>query len=99
MSVRALNAELGLSHETISKRFGPKLNLFRAAVDYGVGLTPSLIWTANSEKFPAGMISLDCKAWCGHSSSQHREIQRSVNYSFTKAWMNRSVPVSSANLA
>ncbi|MSZ51870.1 MAG: TetR family transcriptional regulator [Actinobacteria bacterium] len=38
MSVRALNAELGLSHETISKRFGPKLNLFRAAVDYGVGL-------------------------------------------------------------
>lgn len=37
MSVRALNAELGLSHETISKRFGPKLDLFRAAVDYGVG--------------------------------------------------------------
>ena len=38
MSVRALNADLGLSHETISKRFGPKRDLFRAAVDYGVGL-------------------------------------------------------------
>ena len=37
MSVRALNAELGLSHETISKRFGPKRDLFRAAVRFGVG--------------------------------------------------------------
>lgn len=36
MSVRALNAELGLSHETISKRFGPKSELFRAAVSRGV---------------------------------------------------------------
>lgn len=36
MSVRALNAELGLSHETISKRFGPKIQLFRAAVSFGV---------------------------------------------------------------
>ena len=38
MSVRALNAELGLSHETISKRFGPKADLFRAAVVYGVAI-------------------------------------------------------------
>jgi hypothetical protein len=53
MSVRALNAELGLSHETISKRFGPKLNLFRAAVDYGVGL---LVIDLDSElrKVPSG---------------------------------------------
>lgn len=36
MSVRALNAELGLSHETISKRFGPKIDLFRAAMRFGV---------------------------------------------------------------
>lgn len=36
MSVRALNAELGLSHETVSKRFGPKDELFRAAVQHGV---------------------------------------------------------------
>lgn len=35
MSVRALNAELGLSHETVSQRFGPKDQLFRAAVHYG----------------------------------------------------------------
>ncbi len=38
MSVRALNAELGLSHETVSKRFGPKSDLFRAAVARGVTL-------------------------------------------------------------
>lgn len=38
MSVRALNAALGLSHETISKRFGPKSELFRAAVGRGVDL-------------------------------------------------------------
>lgn len=37
MSVRALNAQLGLSHETISKRFGPKVDLFRAALGHGVG--------------------------------------------------------------
>lgn len=36
MSVRALNAELGLSHEAISRRFGPKNELFRSAVAYGV---------------------------------------------------------------
>lgn len=36
MSVRALNADLGLSHETISQRFGPKVDLFRAAVGRGV---------------------------------------------------------------
>jgi AcrR family transcriptional regulator len=38
MSVRALNAELGVSHETISKRFGSKSELFRAAVGHGVAL-------------------------------------------------------------
>lgn len=36
MSVRALNAELGLSHEAISRRFGPKSELFRSAVAHGV---------------------------------------------------------------
>jgi len=35
MSVRALNAELGLSKETVSKRFGPKHELFEAAVRHG----------------------------------------------------------------
>ena len=38
MSVRALNAELGVSHETISQRFGSKSELFRAAVGHGVAL-------------------------------------------------------------
>lgn len=36
VSVRALNAELGLSHEAISRRFGPKSELFRSAVAHGV---------------------------------------------------------------
>lgn len=35
-SVRALNAELGLSHETITQRFGTKAELFAAAVRHGV---------------------------------------------------------------
>lgn len=38
MSVRALNAALGLSHETVSKRFGSKSELFRLAVARGVTL-------------------------------------------------------------
>ena len=38
MSVRALNAKLGLSHETISKRFGSKSELFCAAVAHGFAL-------------------------------------------------------------
>ena len=37
MSVRALNAELGVSHETISKRFGSKTELFQAVVNFGMG--------------------------------------------------------------
>lgn len=36
MSVRALNATLGLSHEAVSQRFGTKSELFRAAVHHGV---------------------------------------------------------------
>ena len=35
MSLRALNAELGLSHGTISQRFGTKERLYFAAVDRG----------------------------------------------------------------
>ena len=35
-SVRALNATLGLSHETISQRFGSKRELYRAAVRHGL---------------------------------------------------------------
>jgi AcrR family transcriptional regulator len=35
-SVRALNAELGLSHETITQRFGTKGELYRAAVSHGL---------------------------------------------------------------
>ena len=35
-SVRALNAELGLSHETITQRFGTKAELYRAAVSHGL---------------------------------------------------------------
>lgn len=38
MSVRALNANLGLSHETVSQRFGTKSELFLAAVKYGFQL-------------------------------------------------------------
>ncbi len=34
-SIRALNAELGLSHATIGQRFGSKADLFRAAMDHG----------------------------------------------------------------
>ena len=38
MSVRALTANLGLSHETVSQRFGTKSELFLAAVNYGFQL-------------------------------------------------------------
>jgi AcrR family transcriptional regulator len=37
MSVRTLNAELGVSHNLINKRFGSKDDLWRAAVDHGFG--------------------------------------------------------------
>ena len=35
-SVRSLNGELGLSHETIGQRFGTKLDLYFAALDFGI---------------------------------------------------------------
>ena len=35
MSVRGLNTTLGLSHETISQRFGSKRELYFAALDHG----------------------------------------------------------------
>jgi AcrR family transcriptional regulator len=37
MSVRTLNADLGVSHNLINKRFGSKEELWRAAVDHGFG--------------------------------------------------------------
>ncbi len=36
MSVRNLNAHLGLSHETVRQRFGSKLDLYYASIDHGV---------------------------------------------------------------
>ncbi|HEY5303905.1 MAG TPA: TetR/AcrR family transcriptional regulator [Acidimicrobiales bacterium] len=36
MSVRHLNAQLGLSHETVRQRFGSKLDLYYAAIDHAV---------------------------------------------------------------
>jgi AcrR family transcriptional regulator len=36
MSVRRLNSDLGLSHETVRQRFGSKLELFFAALEYGI---------------------------------------------------------------
>jgi AcrR family transcriptional regulator len=36
MSVRRLNSQLGLSHETVRQRFGSKLDLYFAAIDHGV---------------------------------------------------------------
>jgi AcrR family transcriptional regulator len=36
MSVRKLNIDLGLSHETVRQRFGSKSELYFAAVDYGI---------------------------------------------------------------
>jgi AcrR family transcriptional regulator len=35
MSVRALSADLGLSHETVNRRFGSKKDLYFAALDHG----------------------------------------------------------------
>jgi AcrR family transcriptional regulator len=37
MSVRSLNAELGLSHGAVSQRFGSKLALYYAAIDHCFG--------------------------------------------------------------
>ncbi len=36
MSVRALSASLGLSHEAVGQRFGSKLDLFHATIEYGM---------------------------------------------------------------
>jgi AcrR family transcriptional regulator len=36
MSVRKLNIDLGLSHETVRQRFGSKSELYFAAVDHGI---------------------------------------------------------------
>lgn len=58
MSVRALNAELGLSHETVSKRFGQKDELFRAAVQHGVRLFINDFDRALDEAEPANDTQL-----------------------------------------
>ncbi len=44
MSVRGLNLDLGLSHETVRQRFGSKSELFFAAVDYGVAKFYTLLF-------------------------------------------------------
>lgn len=57
-SVRSLNADLGLSHGTISARFGSKLELFRAAIDHGfVGFLADI--AAERARRPAELDDLD----------------------------------------
>ena len=55
MSVRTLSADLGLSHETVNRRFGSKKDLYFAALDYGF---TSLFDAIASEAKTAPLVSL-----------------------------------------
>jgi AcrR family transcriptional regulator len=82
MSVRALNAELGLSHETISQRFGSKQTLYFAAVEFGVAEFNATFADARST-WPAEVEGLEELRATIHSfvtaAGQHPEIGRLVN--------------------
>jgi AcrR family transcriptional regulator len=58
MSVRSLNAELGLSHGAVNQRFGSKADLFRAAIDHGfVGFFADI--ASERAKRPADLDDID----------------------------------------
>lgn len=82
MSVRALNAELGLSHETISGRFGSKRQLYAAALDHGVaGFFASLARERAAQPAPSSDLD-DLRATIRSFISvaaSHRELGRLVN--------------------
>lgn len=49
VSVRTLNAELGVSHNLLYQRFGSKAQLWRAAVDWGFGGVAEAIEAADDQ--------------------------------------------------
>ena len=53
MSVRQLNVDLGLSHETVRQRFGSKHQLFVAAVDHAVEHFYTLLFEERAALGPA----------------------------------------------
>lgn len=81
-SVRALSAELGLSHETINQRFGSKQALYFAAVEAGVVDFHATFAEARSG-WPADLDGLDELRATLHSfitaASRHPEVGRLVN--------------------
>lgn len=82
MSVRALNAELGLSHETIGQRFGSKQALYFAAADFGIAGFFATIAEARAAE-PEVLDDIDELRATIRSfliaASQHPEIGRLVN--------------------
>ena len=82
MSVRALNAELGLSHETISQRFGSKQSLYFAAAELGVAGFNATFTEARAA-WPEGLDDLEQLRATIHSfitaASQHPEIGKLLN--------------------
>ena len=59
MSVRALSASLGLSHEAVGQRFGSKLDLFHATIDFGMTQLYASLEVAESEpSLPADDLAL-----------------------------------------
>lgn len=82
MSVRALNAELGLSHETISQRLGSKQALYLAAADFGIAEFFATIAEARATE-PDDLDDIDelratIRSFLA-AASQHPEIGRLVN--------------------
>ena len=81
-SVRALSAELGLSHETVHQRFGSKQSLYNAAVEFGV-VAVNASFAAARANWPDELEGVDELRATVHSfitaASRHPEVGRLVN--------------------
>jgi len=82
MSMRALNAELGLSHETIGARFGSKRQLYAAALEHGAaGFFTLLAMERAAQPAPPddlGELRETIRSFISVAAS-HRELGRLIN--------------------
>ena len=70
-SLRALSTSLGLSHEAVGQRFGTKLDLFYATVDFGLARLFAAQSAARTSGLGAHLRLVVLGRWC-HASRWHR---------------------------
>ncbi len=81
VSVRQLNARLGMGHTFIHDRFGSKMAFWRAVVDHAIGHVTQEVWAAVGQEGEDDVARLIAGVQAFHrTAAQHPHLTRLIDY-------------------